>query len=87
VPAADLRKTTEEFARRFIKLNPETLRATKQAVKNVRDMDFGQAHEYLMAKSNELKARDRENGYAQGIKQFVDEKTYKPGLGAYQRPE
>jgi trans-feruloyl-CoA hydratase/vanillin synthase len=87
VPAADLRKTTEEFARRFLKLNPETVRATKQAVKNVRDMDFLQAHEYLMAKSNELKARDTENGYAQGIKQFVDDKTYKPGHGAYKRPE
>jgi len=87
VPAADLRKTTEEFARRFLKLNPETLRATKQGLKAVRDMDFGQAHEYLMAKSGELRARDKENGYSQGIKQFVDDKSFKPGLGAYKRPE
>jgi trans-feruloyl-CoA hydratase/vanillin synthase len=86
VPAAELRKTTEEFARRFLKLNPETLRATKQAVKAVREMDIGQAHEYLMAKSAELRARDKEDGYRQGIKQFIDEKTYKPGLGAYNRP-
>ncbi|MGD0025603.1 MAG: p-hydroxycinnamoyl CoA hydratase/lyase [Xanthobacteraceae bacterium] len=87
VPAADLRKTTEEFARRFLKLNPETLRATKQGLKAVRDMDFGQAHEYLMAKTGELRARDKENGYSQGIKQFVDDKSFKPGLGAYKRPE
>lgn len=86
VPAAELRKTTEEFARRFLNLNPETLRATKQAVKAVREMDIGQAHEYLMAKSAELRARDKEDGYRQGIKQFIDEKTYKPGLGAYNRP-
>lgn len=86
VPVAELRKTTEEFARRFLKLNPETLRATKQAVKAVREMDIGQAHEYLMAKSAELRARDKEDGYRQGIKQFIDEKTYKPGLGAYNRP-
>jgi trans-feruloyl-CoA hydratase/vanillin synthase len=86
VPAAELRKTTEEFARRFLKLNPETLRATKQAVKAVREMDVGQAHEYLMAKSAELRARDSEDGYRQGIKQFIDDKTYKPGLGAYNRP-
>ena len=85
VPAADLRKTTEEFARRFLKLNPETLRATKQAVKAVREMDVGQAHEYLMAKSAELRARDKEDGYREGIKQFVDDKSYKPGLGAYNR--
>jgi feruloyl-CoA hydratase/lyase len=85
VPAAELRKTTEEFARRFLKLNPETLRATKQAVKAVREMDVGQAHEYLMAKSAELRARDKDDGYRQGIKQFVDDKSYKPGLGAYNR--
>jgi trans-feruloyl-CoA hydratase/vanillin synthase len=87
VPAAELRKTTEEFARRFLKLNPETLRATKQAVKAVREMDVGQAHEYLMAKSSELRARDKEDGYRQGIKQFVDDKSYKPGLGAYNRTD
>ncbi len=85
VPAGELRKTTEEFARRFLKLNPETLRATKQAVKAVREMDVGQAHEYLMAKSAELRARDKDDGYRQGIKQFVDDKSYKPGLGAYNR--
>jgi feruloyl-CoA hydratase/lyase len=85
VPAAELRKTTEEFARRFLKLNPETLRATKQAIKAVREMDVGQAHEYLMAKSAELRARDQEDGYRQGIKQFIDDKSYKPGLGAYNR--
>jgi feruloyl-CoA hydratase/lyase len=87
VPAEELRKTTEEFARRFLKLNPETLRATKQAVKAVREMDVGQAHEYLMAKSAELRARDKEDGYRQGIKQFVDDKSYKPGLGAYNRTD
>jgi trans-feruloyl-CoA hydratase/vanillin synthase len=87
VPASELRQVTTEFARRFLKLNPETLRGTKQGLKAVRDMDIGQAHEYLMAKSNELRARDRENGYAQGIKQFIDDKTFKPGFGAYQRPK
>jgi trans-feruloyl-CoA hydratase/vanillin synthase len=87
VPAADLKQVTTEFARRFTKLNSETLRGTKQGLKAVRDMDVGQAHEYLMAKSNELRARDKEDGYNKGIKQFIDDKTYKPGLGAYKRPE
>ena len=87
VPAKDLKQTVTEFARRFVKMNPETLRGTKQGIKAVRDMDVGQAHEYLMAKSNELKARDKEDGYNKGIKQFIDDKTYKPGLGAYKRPE
>jgi len=87
VPASELRDVTEQFARGFLNLNPEALRGTKQGVKAVRDMDFAQAHEYLMAKSGELRARDKEDGYNQGIKQFIDDKTYKPGFGAYKRPE
>ena len=85
VAACDLRDVTERFARGFLALNPETLRATKQALKAVRGMDASTAQEYLMAKSNELRARDREDGYAQGIKQFIDDKTFKPGFGAYDR--
>lgn len=86
VPAADLRRNTEEFARRFLTLNPETLRSIKQGIKAVRDMDIGQAHEYLMAKSGELRARDKEDGYKQGIKQFIDDKSFKPGFETYKRP-
>jgi trans-feruloyl-CoA hydratase/vanillin synthase len=64
----------------------ETARATKQAMKAVRDMTIDQAHEYLMAKTGQLAFRDKENGYATGIKQFIDDKTYRPGLQAYARP-
>jgi hypothetical protein len=29
---------------------------------------------------------DREGGREQGMKQFLDEKTYRPGLNPYDRP-
>ena len=29
--------------------------------------------------------QDRESGYDEGIKQFIDDKTYKPGLGPMAR--
>ncbi len=85
VPLEALREETRHLAEHLCKLNPETLKATKQAIKAVRDMTVDQAHEYLMAKSGQLSFRDRENGYAQGIRQFIDDKTFRPGMGPYAR--
>ena len=48
-------------------------------------MASDQALDYLGAKYAELKFRDKENGYAKGIKQFIDEKTYRPGFDSYNR--
>ena len=86
VPRDKLRSETVALAERLMKLNPEAIRATKQAVKNVRQMGDEAALDYLQAKSLELRFVDREGGREKGMKQFLDEKTYRPGLGAYQRP-
>ena len=43
------------------------------------------AAEYLAAKSDQTKYRDPEDGATKGMKQFLDEKSYRPGLGAYRR--
>ena len=83
MPAADLRREVETLARDLIKLNPEALRGTKQAFKNVRGMGDVQAADYLAAKYSELKFRDKDDGYSKGIGQFIDDKTYKPAFGAY----
>ncbi len=48
-------------------------------------MDYWQAEEYMAAKGIALKASDPERGQEKGIKQFVDEKKYRPGFGAYDR--
>jgi trans-feruloyl-CoA hydratase/vanillin synthase len=85
VPAGRLKDDVLQLARHLSGLNPEAMRATKQAVKAVRDMSVDQAHEYLMAKTGQLAHRDKENGYATGIKQFIDDKSYRPGLQPYAR--
>jgi trans-feruloyl-CoA hydratase/vanillin synthase len=87
VPLESLNEETSRLADHLCKLNPETLRATKQAVKAVREMSMDQAHEYLMVKGDQLALRDREGGYKKGIQQFIDQKAYRPGLGPYQRDE
>jgi trans-feruloyl-CoA hydratase/vanillin synthase len=40
---------------------------------------------YLYAKLDQAQLRDPEHGREQGLKQFLDDKTIKPGLQAYKR--
>jgi trans-feruloyl-CoA hydratase/vanillin synthase len=85
VPKSRLREETVRFAQMLMKKNPAALRYTKECIRAVRHMDVQQAADYLNAKSDALRFRDPEKGRAEATKQFLDEKTFKPGLGAYKR--
>jgi trans-feruloyl-CoA hydratase/vanillin synthase len=87
VPKAKLREETVALAKRLMKLNPQVVRATKNAVKNVRSVPHEQAADYLQAKSQELRFVDREGGREKGMSQFLDDKSYRPGLGPYARAD
>ena len=86
VPPADLRKKTLELAERLMKLNPGVLRFTREAIKSVRHMRADEARDYLGAKQDSLHRADKEIADKVGMKEFLDEKSYRPGLGPYQRP-
>jgi len=86
VPRERLRAETVALAERLMKLNPEAVRATKQAIKAVREIPADAAADYLAAKSLELRFIDSEQGRQLGMSQFLDDKTYRPGLQPYQRP-
>jgi len=85
VPRSELREATLEFARTLMKKNPAALRYTKECIRAVRNMDVQQAADYLNAKSDALRMRDPEKGRAEATRQFLDEKSFKPGLGEYKR--
>jgi trans-feruloyl-CoA hydratase/vanillin synthase len=85
VPRDKLREETLALAHRLLKLNPEVLKATKIAVKNVRSVPHEQAADYLQAKSQEMRLQDKEGGRAKGMSQFLDDKSYRPGFGPYAR--
>ena len=85
VPRASLREETVKLANKLLGKNPHALRAAKEVYKNCRTMDYWQAEDYLGAKTVALSATDPERGRDKGIKQFIDDKTYRPGLGAYNR--
>ena len=85
VPREKLREETVKLAKKLMTKNPQALRAAKEVYKLCRTMDYSQAEDYLAAKGVALRATDPERGREEGIKQFIDEKKYRPGFGAYQR--
>ena len=85
VPKSRLRKRTIQLARTLLEKNPTALRQAKVAFKFSADMSWEEAADYLMAKSDQAKFSDPERGREQGMKQFLDEKSYRPGLQNYRR--
>ncbi len=85
VPKDRLRARTVEVAKVLLGKNPAALRAAKHACRRVRDLDWDQAEDYLFAKLDQMRFMDNEGGREKGMRQFLDEKTYRPGLGAYNR--
>jgi trans-feruloyl-CoA hydratase/vanillin synthase len=85
VPLTDLRARTRKLALTLMEKNPAVLRAAKHAYRRVRYMAWDDAEDYLMSKMDQVRFVDEEHGRDQGLKQFLDEKSYKPGLSAYRR--
>ncbi|MET0671494.1 MAG: p-hydroxycinnamoyl CoA hydratase/lyase [Xanthobacteraceae bacterium] len=78
VPLNKLEGAVTDLAERLMKKSPAVLRATKQAIRHCRTMDVAQSYEYLAAKGQAIRAGDKEDSYNTGLRQFLDEKTYKP---------
>ena len=78
VPGDKLEAAVTELAEKLMKKSPAVLRATKHAVRQVRTMDVPQAYDYLAAKGQAIKVADKEDSYNTGMRQFLDEKSYKP---------
>lgn len=85
VPKEKLREETVALARKLMKKNPQVLRAAKEVYKYCKTMEIGQAEEYMLAKGKALRLSDPEKGYETGVEQFLDAKSYRPGLGEYDR--
>ncbi|BBI54676.1 crotonase [Vreelandella olivaria] len=85
VPLTELREATRELAATLRDKNPVVLRAAKIGFKMCRELTWEQNEEYLYAKLDQAQQLDPEQGRAQGLKQFLDDKSIKPGLESYQR--
>ena len=85
VPLAQLREATIELAEKLLAKSPTVLRIAKNGFKRCRELTWEQNEDYLYAKVDQSNYRDPEKGRAQGLKQFLDDKTIKPGLQTYKR--
>jgi trans-feruloyl-CoA hydratase/vanillin synthase len=85
VPLAELTERTRTLARTLLGKNPSVLRAAKLSYKYIREMTWEEAAEYLTAKNDQTAFVDPERGREKGLAQFLDTKTYKPGLANYPR--
>ncbi|WP_431207897.1 p-hydroxycinnamoyl CoA hydratase/lyase [Burkholderia cepacia] len=85
VPRAQLREETRALAAKLLDKNPVVLRNAKHGFKRCRELTWEQNEDYLYAKLDQANHRDREGGREKGLKQFLDEKSIKPGLQAYKR--
>ncbi|WP_055325184.1 p-hydroxycinnamoyl CoA hydratase/lyase [Ralstonia solanacearum] len=85
VPRARLRQTVTELAGKLLAKNPVVLRFAKHGFKRCRELSWEQNEDYLYAKVDQSNHRDPEKGRQHGLKQFLDDKTIKPGLQTYKR--
>jgi feruloyl-CoA hydratase/lyase len=84
VPLAQLQQRVRAVAATLLKKNPVALKATKDAIRRVGEMSFDNAEDYLVRAQEAANSFDDE-ARKQGIRQFIDEKRYKPGLEPYDR--
>lgn len=81
--AADKLKTrVVEVAEVLLGKNKDALRATKWAIRRVREMTYDNAEDYLIRAQEAANMFDNE-GRKEATRQFIDQKAFKPGLGAY----
>lgn len=86
VPLEQLKPRVEELAQLLLKKTPSALKAAKDAVRRVKDMTYDNAEDYLVRCQEAANSFDND-AKKEGIRLFLDEKSYKPGLGEYQRED
>ena len=85
-PLAALHGEVEGLARELLAKNPAALLAAKVGFRNCQGMSWDLAEDYLYAKLEQSQFLDGEGGREERLKQFLDEKSIRPGLQTYVRP-
>jgi feruloyl-CoA hydratase/lyase len=85
MPADQLKARVTQVAETLVQKNWATLKYTKDAVRRVREMTYDNAEDYLIRLQEGLNWFDKSDGRHVAMKQFLDDKTFKPGLGHYDK--
>ncbi len=82
VPSEALKARVTEIATVLLGKNPQALKSTKFAIRRVREMTYDNAQDYLIRAQEAANYFDND-GRKEATRQFIDDKAFKPGLGAY----
>ena len=85
MPADRLEARVRQVAAALLEKNWATLKATKRAIRATRLMEYDTALDYQVRAQEALMYIDRTRGRQEAMRQFLDEKSFKPGLGAYEK--
>jgi trans-feruloyl-CoA hydratase/vanillin synthase len=85
MPDADLEGRVTEVANALLAKNWATLKATKRAIRATRLMEYDPALDYQVRAQEALMYVDTTRGRREAMRQFLDEKSFKPGLGTYDK--
>jgi feruloyl-CoA hydratase/lyase len=83
VPAERLEARVRDIAETLMKKDGHALRATKWAVRRVVEMSYDNAEDYLIRAQEALHNFGGVEARKEATRQFLDEKSFKPGLGAF----
>ena len=83
VPADRLHARVLEIAEALQKKDGNALRATKWAIRRMTEMTYDNAEDYLIRAQEALHSFGGVAARTEATKQFLDEKTFKPGLGTF----
>ncbi len=85
VPPERLESRVREVANTLLQKNWATLKATKRAIRATRLLEYDVALDYQVRAQEALMYIDETRGRQEAMKQFLDDKSFKPGLGHYSK--
>ncbi|CDO34078.1 MULTISPECIES: p-hydroxycinnamoyl CoA hydratase/lyase [Novosphingobium] len=85
LPDDKLKARVQEVCDSLKKKDTNALRATKWAIRRVREMTYDNAEDYLVRAQEALNDFGGKQSRKEATRQFLDEKSYKPGLGAFDK--
>lgn len=85
MPAERLEPRVREVATALLAKNWATLKAAKRTIRAIRHMEYDVALDYQVRTQEALMYVDRTRGREAAMEQFLDEKSFKPGLGHYDK--
>jgi trans-feruloyl-CoA hydratase/vanillin synthase len=83
VPLVELEARVRQVANVLLEKNPVALKAAKDAVRRVKEMTYDNAEDFLVRAQEAANFFDND-ARKEGIHQFIDKKSYKPGLGTHE---